>query len=272
MSTKLSLTRSAHAHTFKLNYKFQAKDARDLKHVAEATLLPTACDISPGLPAVKDQGALGSCVSNSAATCLEYCLLHEKVYYFDVSRLFIYYNGRLISGAPLDQDTGLDLRSASQALTKYSAPAEANWPYDISQFAVKPPDYAYTNALKHKKLTYLSVAADGIKACINEGYPVSIGISVYDSFMTQEVQTTGIVPMPDIANETLQGGHCLTLCAYDDASQMYTVRNSWGANWGLNQGPAAVGNWDNCGNAKIPYAYINDPSLASDFTTYRYFD
>jgi C1A family cysteine protease len=44
---------------------------------------------------------------------------------------------------------------------------------------------------------------------------------------------------------------------YDDAKQWFIVRNSWGARWGLR------------GYFTLPYAYVTDDDLASDFWTIR---
>ena len=44
---------------------------------------------------------------------------------------------------------------------------------------------------------------------------------------------------------------------YDDAKQWFIVRNSWGNQWGLK------------GYFTLPYAYVTDENLASDFWTIR---
>jgi C1A family cysteine protease len=44
---------------------------------------------------------------------------------------------------------------------------------------------------------------------------------------------------------------------YHDAKQTFTVRNSWGADWGQK------------GHFTIPYAYLLDTNLADDFWTIR---
>lgn len=44
---------------------------------------------------------------------------------------------------------------------------------------------------------------------------------------------------------------------YDDAKSWFAVRNSWGAQWGLK------------GYFTLPYAYLSDTNLASDFWTIR---
>ncbi len=47
---------------------------------------------------------------------------------------------------------------------------------------------------------------------------------------------------------------------YDDASQIFLVRNSWGDQWGLPECP---------GYFTIPYAYALHRRLATDFWTLR---
>ena len=91
--------------------------------------------------------------------------------------------------------------------------------------------------------------------CLAEGYPFVGGISVYDSFESPEVATSGIVPMPDLNVETMQGGHALLFIGYltFNGVDYYIGMNSWSADWGMN------------GFFYIPRAYLEDPGLASDF-------
>jgi C1A family cysteine protease len=44
---------------------------------------------------------------------------------------------------------------------------------------------------------------------------------------------------------------------YDDSQQRFIVRNSWGANWGMK------------GYFTMPYAYLTEQNLSSDFWTVR---
>jgi C1A family cysteine protease len=82
--------------------------------------------------------------------------------------------------------------------------------------------------------------------------PVVFGFSVYESFESDEVAKTGTVLMPD-KSEQLLGGHAVVLCGYDDETKRFLVRNSWGEEWGQ------------AGYFTLPYEYVTDPNLASDF-------
>jgi C1A family cysteine protease len=92
-----------------------------------------------------------------------------------------------------------------------------------------------------------------MKGCLAHGYPFVLGFSVYESFESEEVARTGVVPMPDIAKEQMLGGHAVLAVGYDDADQRFLCRNSWGESWGEG------------GYFTMPYAYLTDRSLASDF-------
>ena len=57
--------------------------------------------------------------------------------------------------------------------------------------------------------------------------------------------------------ESVLGGHAVLIAGYDDATQRFLVRNSWGTNWGMT------------GYFTIPYAYFTNPKLASDLWVVR---
>ena len=84
--------------------------------------------------------------------------------------------------------------------------------------------------------------------CLAKAGPVVIGVQVYQSF---EDTPSGNVPMPEVAEELL-GGHAILLVGYDDKTQRFTFRNSWGTSWG------------DAGYGTLPYAYVGDSNLTSD--------
>lgn len=101
--------------------------------------LPDKADLRPNCPPVYDQGQLGSCTANAIAGAIQFGRMKEhKQESFVPSRLFIYYNERVIEGT-VKSDNGAQLRDGVKTVAKQRICPESVWPYDISKFAVKPP-------------------------------------------------------------------------------------------------------------------------------------
>jgi C1A family cysteine protease len=79
---------------------------------------------------------------------------------------------------------------------------------------------------------------------------------VYEAFESATVAKTGKLNLPKRKEKAL-GGHAVMAVGYDDASKRFLVRNSWGADWGLQ------------GTFTMPYGYLDDRSLSDDFWTLR---
>jgi C1A family cysteine protease len=62
-------------------------------------------------------------------------------------------------------------------------------------------------------------------------WPVLVGFTVYESFVTQQVADTGIMPVPK-PGEPQQGGHEVLCLGYDIPRQLALIQNSWGEDWG----------------------------------------
>jgi len=216
---------------------------------------------STGLvPAILDQGNLGSCGPNEISNALRFCLRKDSSIDFQPSRLFIYYYARLVDGLSTSQDTGISIRGGMKSIAKYGAPKEAWWPYNISEYTIQPPEGAISAAHTHVAgFTYLSVPQDlnSIKQAIVGGFPVVIGIQVYDTFESEQALSTGIIPTPTDSN--LLGGHCVALWGWNDSTERFIMSNSWGTSVGQQ------------GWFEIPYAYIMNPNWCSDLWTIRFF-
>ena len=220
--------------------------------------LPSNIDLRSQCPAVYDQGQLGSCTANAIAAALEFDQMKEKQSnVFVPSRLFIYYNERVMEGT-VNEDSGAQIRDGIKSVGKQGDCPETLWPYDIKKFSVKPPDKCYQQALKFKAVQYqrLSQILNQLKGCLASGYPFVFGFTVYESFESQQVAQTGHASMP-LPKETVVGGHAVMAVGYDDSQNWFIVRNSWGDGWGLK------------GYFTLPYAYLLEQNLASDFWTIR---
>ena len=102
----------------------------------------------------------------------------------------------------------------------------------------------------------MTQALSQLKGCLASGFPFIYGFAVYESFESRDVAKTGHVPMPK-AKEALLGGHAVVAVGYDESKQWFIVRNSWGKGWGMD------------GYFTMPYPYLLQGSLASDFWTIR---
>ncbi len=218
--------------------------------------LPQNIDLRPACPPVEDQGQLGSCSANALAGDLEFLELKDKLPLVDLSRLFIYYDERVVEHT-VNSDSGAMLRDGIKTLAKQGVCTEKTWPYIISEFTQKPSPTSYEEALQHQITSYHRIlTTDDMRTCLAEGFPFVFGFSVYESFESPQVAKTGVVPMPQ-KGEQQKGGHAVVGVGYDDSQQRFIVRNSWGPNWGMK------------GYFAIPYAYLADRNLSDDFWTVR---
>ncbi len=218
--------------------------------------LPTSVDLRPQCSPVEDQGNLGSCTANALAGALEFLEMKDKVQFVDLSRLFIYYNERVIEHT-VKSDSGAMLRDGIKTLAKQGVCVEAKWQYLISKFTAKPSATCYQEAADHQITSYHRLLTiDEMRACLAEGYPFVFGFTVYESFESATVARTGKVNLPRPA-EKVVGGHAVMAVGYNDKQKRFTIRNSWGAGWGKQ------------GYFTMPYDYLDARNLSSDFWTIR---
>ncbi len=236
-------------------------DHRDLTYAAPRTLLrklPTKIDLTKKCPAVYDQGQLGSCTANAIGAAFEFELIKQnKLRVFRPSRLFIYYNERSMEHT-VNSDSGALIRDGIKSVNKLGVCPENMWPYNPNQFACRPANSCYTEALRHQVTSYHRVERNlnQMKSCLAEGFPFVFGFTVYDSFESSAIAKSGKLNLPK-KNEAQVGGHAVTAVGYNEASKRFLVRNSWGANWGMK------------GYFTMPYDYLLDENLADDFWTIR---
>jgi C1A family cysteine protease len=246
----------------RFGWKPSLPDQRDL--LADTSEIQVAEEVDPrdDMPAVYDQGQLGSCTANAVAAALEYNNRLDNNDAGTPSRLFIYYFERKLEGSPADQDTGAFGRDGFKVAKRWGVPPDEEWPYSDANpgdFQKEPPKNVMDDAAKHKLTeTYRAVprSVDSFKAVLSNKQTCAFGFTVYESFESAEVAKTGIVPMPG-RGEGVLGGHEVLMVGYlKDEPNYALVRNSWGDGWGLG------------GYFLFPWAYVLS-QLASDFRTIR---
>src|SRR5258706_7575271 len=176
-------------------------DARDQVYRAprKAGALPDSVDLRPGCPNIYDQGQLGSCTANAIGAAIEFDQRKQKLPQpFAPSRLFIYFNERALEGT-IPTDSGAMLRDGIKSVSGQGACPETMWPYIETKFADRPPAQCYKIGKAHPAMQYSRLAQDlgQMKACLAAGYPFVFGFTVYESFESDVVATTGSAPLPD---------------------------------------------------------------------------
>lgn len=208
-------------------------------------------DLRELCPPVFDQGNLGSCTANAIAGA--YHFVEDPKNSFMPSRLYIYYNERMIEGTT-EYDSGSSIEDSVISITKYGTCEEDYWPYDISKYTDKPTIECYTQGEENKCINHkkLEQKLEVLKQCLVNGQPFIFGFVVYESFETDDVELTGVMTMPNKTDKKL-GGHAVMAVGYDDIDECFIIRNSWSDKWG------------DKGYFYMPYEYILDNNLASDF-------
>lgn len=242
----------------KYGYVPDLPDFRDHAFQLQApTPLPQSVDLRPGMPPVYDQGDLGSCTANAIAAAFDFERNRQKKPFLNPSRLFIYYNERVIEDS-VSNDSGAQIRDGIKSVANQGVCPESEWPYDVDGFANTPTPQCYADALSNQALSYRRVNGDlrSMLYCLAYGFPFVFGFSVYDSFESDDVASSGIVPMPQ-PDENMLGGHAVVAVGFDQTKRAFLCRNSWGDTWGIG------------GYFWMPYEYLSNPDLCDDRWTIK---
>lgn len=218
-------------------------DSRDFAYLQTRNTVKEAVDLREWDSPVDSQLGLGSCVSNAIASAYE--LQVRKKYpdkFVELSRLFIYYNSRLFDDT-LSQDIGAYIRDGLKAVKRYGVCSEDIWPYVEDKFDEQPSPAAYVDATNRliSKYERLSTLGDLLET-LSDGYPIVLGMSVYETFNFVNSEEP-IVLMPTTSDMYI-GAHAVVIVGYDQESEMFLIKNSYGPNWGFD------------GYAWLPYEYL----------------
>lgn len=221
------------------NFKFtwgvkpQPPDTNDqiIDHAA-LPAAPTELDMRKYFSPIENQLDLNSCSANAFVGAIE-MLEKKSSKYMDESRLYLWYNTRLIEGIA-DKDEGVYIRDVPKALTRYGICKESTWPYDKKKWKNTPNDTAYSEGRSRKDFKYYAASrgdVGALKKILAQGYPVVFGMWCFPAFMDTAIMKTGILPEPK-SGEKAEGGHAILAAGYSDSKSWIICRNSYGTLWG----------------------------------------
>lgn len=182
---------------------------------------------------VDDQRYLGSCAANAIINTYENMILRSQPDAFkDLSRLFLYYNTRVLEERVLEDYGVMYLANAFESLRKQGVCAEELWPYDIPKFLIKPSDDCYEEALSRRIVSYEYVdSINEVKEILSSGKPLVIGMSVFSDFLAAS-NINFTISKPKNSDYKL-GGHAVSLVGYTKDNH-FIIKNSFGSDWGDN--------------------------------------
>jgi hypothetical protein len=208
-------------------------------------VLPSSADLTSQLPPVGDQGNQGSCVA--WATGYYYKTFHEgkqrgwnlsdTTHQFSPSFL---YNQRLYSKCQMDQGSTI---GENMALVQGTGDVSlASFPYDDSDACSQPTASQLVAAHDYRAANYGAFFIDDrnqagsynnnltpLKQGLADGNLVELAIPIYAEFYGLDASNC-TMGLP--SDSYIYGSHAIALTGYDDSTQRFKLRNSWGSGFG----------------------------------------
>ena len=207
---------------FRLNVlksKITPTDKR-MKNNIYGSSVPRSLDLRSRMKPVRDQGSEGSCVAFSSCAMKEFQEAKEGTFVDYFSPWFIYLQREDIT------HPGMNLKNALDILKTNGVCSEVDFPYEKAASKNEISSAIYATAKKYAISDYALVETiNELKSALTERGPCLIAFICYNSSPTFWKQAN--------PSETSLGGHCVTVCGYDDLKG-FLIRNSWGTDWGEN--------------------------------------
>jgi len=243
---------------FKLCAKPSPFDERDyklstiIKYRRDSLTEKAKTNYLANMPPAWDQGQLGTCVA--ASSCWGF-KAYEEIMQGDfpfngLSVAYLYALCKNNDGSP--SVAGTYPRIALDILQKVGVCTEDDLPYSWlkSDVNVPLPPQLDSEANIYKIQSYAQVCSetdndlnariDNLRNAIKTFGPLECALLVTQSFV-DPVAPNYIIPNP---SGSILGGHGVCLVDFDDWSELFLLRNTWGQGWGKN------------GYAYLPYEWV----------------
>jgi hypothetical protein len=204
--------------------------------------LPNVVDTRVHCGAVKNQGDLGSCTGHAFASAIEWIFRAYLKGQPTLSPLYLYAQ-ELIADGNFPADDGSDGVTGCNVSITDGTCEDSLYP-DASQQILQPTAAQTANAAQYRMGAYHGLTGSSVALSVLGDpvpWPVEIGFTVYDSFESDEVASTGIYN--PASGESVLGGHEVLMVGYDVGATATLrpstcppaalIQNSWSADWGL---------------------------------------
>ncbi len=236
-------------HIARFGWLPDTPDHRDRQYTLEETIalphqLPAKVDLWPKVPSIWNQLSIGSCTAHGSLRAFLIEAIRQGISMPMLSRLMQYFDTRDLEGTT-GSDSGGQVRDAIKVLATDGCCPEADWPYNIAMFTVKPPAACYTAAKQYMSVKYQSIVVGGrgapMRTALSNGLAICFGFSVPASFEDGSWDAASQpLPLPG-PSEGFIGGHCVAITGYDFSRTVhpdpyFICDNSWdtsfGGSWG----------------------------------------
>lgn len=238
-------------------------DARDV--LADTSEIPLRDEVDPRaeyMTPVYDQGRIGSCTANAVAAAIDAWRIVDDMEAMLPSRLAIYWLERHLEGQSPTADDGAFGRDGFKAARRWGVLPEEHLEYtddvhsplyttDPRKDSDWPPEHWQLQD-KYKSVPRSLIA---LKRVLSNRQTIAFGFTVPEGFQSAEMARDGVMELPG-DSPMMQAGHEVLAVGYLKSEPHYClVRNSWGADWGID------------GYFLMPWVWLLEPGLTSDFRT-----
>jgi len=197
-------------------------------------------DLRPYTSPRHQQGTTSSCVAQSLVKALEIkrIIQHGHAAHVDLSRSFLYYYARARENPPMtNEDSGTNIYLACDVLRDIGVCSESLHPFSTKTINKCPSQMAARECRLNRIKSHFKIKSQGNERLddiifnLQAGNPVVFGTTVGQDWMEYKGGTLGVETRP-------LGGHAMTIVSFIDG--LFVIENSWGRNWGSEDGFAYV--------------------------------
>lgn len=187
----------------------------------------TVVDLRPAMPTVRDQGQRPTCLA-FAVTAAHEISRTVGASMEDLSAEALYWGCKRSDGNWIG---GTSFASASTAIGRWGQPLEVACPYEPLRpigVAYALPGRAGGKGWYRSGLQHIGTMVSEVRTYLDEGVPVVLGLTLFDSFYHPDL--AGRIIDPPVGARAL-GRHAVLAVGYQAAELL--IRNSWGTTWAV---------------------------------------